>query len=58
MFTVAGRITMCIAFTLILCFMVIQAHESAGLMYLGGIIISTALLVTLFFIGEEDDELV
>jgi hypothetical protein len=55
MFTVKSRLAMCIAYTIALCFMVIQTYETGGPLYIIGVIISVACITSLFFIGEDDE---
>jgi hypothetical protein len=55
MFTVKSRLAMCIAYTIGLCFMVIQTYETGGPLYIIGVIISVACITSLFFIGENNE---
>ena len=55
MFTVKSRLAMCIAYTIALCFMVVQTYETGGPLFIIGVIISVACITSLFFIGEDNE---
>ena len=48
MFTVKSRLAMCIAYTIGLCFMVIQTYETGGPLYIIGVIIQSLVSLVYF----------